>query len=153
MKIVIASDHAGYQLKSTLINHLHLGDHQVLDLGTDSPESMDYPDVVHPLASVIEKGHFNSDSRIENYDLGILICGSANGVAMTANKHQDIRAAICWDVELAQLARQHNDANVVCIPARFITEEKSIQIVDAFLTTQFEGGRHEKRVCKIAIPY
>lgn len=154
MKIAIASDHAGYELKSTIINHLFLNDHEVLDLGTDSIESMDYPDVVHPLASVIESGHFNGNSSdgLEIYDLGILICGSANGVAMTANKHQDIRAAICWEVELAQLARQHNDANVVCLPARFITEEKAIQIVDAFLGSQFEGGRHEKRVCKIAIP-
>jgi ribose 5-phosphate isomerase B len=153
MKIAIASDHAGYELKSTIISHLFLQDNEVLDLGTDSPESMDYPDVVHPLASVIERGHFNEESQVEEYDLGILICGSANGVAMTANKHEDIRAAICWDVDLAKLARQHNNANVVCLPARFITEEKAIEIVDAFLNTQFEGGRHEKRVCKISIPH
>lgn len=149
MNIAIASDHAGYQLKSTLVEYLKEKENKVLNLGTDSTESMDYPDVVHPLSYIVELK--KTELFDEEYDLGILICGSANGVAMTANKHQGIRAAICWEPEIAKLARQHNNANVLCLPARFISEEKAIEIVDAFLNAEFEGGRHENRVSKIPL--
>lgn len=114
---------------------------ELKDFGTYSNASADYPDFAHPVASAVESGEF---------DLGILVCGSANGVAITANKHQGIRAAICWTVELAELARKHNDANIVCIPARFISIDEANKIVAAFLNTDFEGGRHATRVGKIA---
>lgn len=140
MEISIASDHAGFNLKSAIIDHLKSKNIQLKDFGTDSDKSMDYPDVAHPLAD-----------SIRAHNLGILICGSANGVAMTANKHKKVRAAICWEVELAKLAREHNNANVLCLPARFISEDLALQIVDTFLVTEFEGGRHEKRVNKVAI--
>jgi ribose 5-phosphate isomerase B len=138
-KIAIGADHAGFDYKELLIKHLH--HFEVKDFGTYSTDSVDYPDFSHPVATAVENGEF---------DLGILICGSANGVAMAANKHQGIRAAICWTEELASLARSHNDANVLCIPARFITPELAIQITDKFLSTSFEGGRHAKRVNKIS---
>jgi ribose 5-phosphate isomerase B len=144
MIIPIGCDHAGFKTKELIIKHLTNKGLEVKDFGCYSEESIDYPDYAHPVAQMVE----------ENPGMiGILLCGSGNGINMTANKHEDIRAAICWDVELAKLARQHNNANVVCLPARFITEEKAIQIVDAFLNTDFEGGRHEKRVCKISIPH
>lgn len=140
MDIALGADHAGYDSKleiRTLL--LNLG-HTVVDFGTNSLDSMDYPDVAHPL----------SDSVADNEsDFGILICGSANGMAMTANKNKDIRAAICWDVEIAALARKHNNANILCLPARFISNELASQIVETFLTTAFEFGRHELRVNKI----
>lgn len=138
----IGADHAGYEYKQVLITYLEAQGYSVKDFGTDSPDSVDYPDYVHPLASEVETGKL---------DLGILICGSGNGVCMAANKHKNVRAALVWQVELAELARQHNNANVVCIPARFISMDLAKKITDAFLTTEFEGGRHQRRVDKIAL--
>jgi ribose 5-phosphate isomerase B len=140
-KIAIGSDHAGYEMKEKVKSLLQKQGFELTDFGTHSTESADYPDFAHPVAIAVEKG--------EN-DLGILICGSANGVAMAANKHQGIRAAICWNEELASLARQHNNANVLCLPARFIKMELAEKIVDQFLKVDFEGGRHERRVNKIS---
>ncbi|HZH67737.1 MAG TPA: ribose 5-phosphate isomerase B [Chitinophagales bacterium] len=139
-KIAIGSDHAGFEYKSALIKYLNSKNVEVKDFGTDSLDSVDYPDYVHPLCDYIEKG---------NCDYGILLCGSSNGVAITANKHQDIRAAICWENEISELARLHNDANVICLPARFISLEDAIKFIDTFLTTDFEGGRHQRRVDKM----
>jgi ribose 5-phosphate isomerase B len=141
MKIAIGGDHAGFAYKQRLIDFLKKSGHEVLDFGPGSDASVDYPDHVHPLAEAVEKKEAN---------LGILICGSANGVAMAANKHQGIRAAICWNKDLAALARQHNDANVICLGARFLAYEYAEGIVDVFLTTAFEGGRHQIRVDKIS---
>jgi ribose 5-phosphate isomerase B len=138
-KIAIAGDHAGFELKEIIKNHLK-GRFEVVDFGTHSLDSVDYPDFVHPAASSVENG---------SNELGILICGSGQGVSMTANKHQKIRCALCWEVELAELAKQHNNANMVALPARFISEELALKIVDAFLSTEFEGGRHQNRVDKI----
>jgi ribose 5-phosphate isomerase B len=140
MKIAIAADHAGFELKAQLIPFLHQLGLSIEDLGTHSLESMDYPDVAHPLATQVESSEA---------EFGVLICGSANGVAMAANKHQGIRAAICWNTEIASLARQHNNANVLCLPARFISVEEAFQITKTFLDTEFEGGRHQRRVDKI----
>lgn len=140
MKIAIACDHAGFEYKEKLVNYLKDKGYEVKDFGTHSPESMDYPDAVHPLASAVEA---------EELDKGIVLCGSGNGVSMTANKHQGIRCALCWNQEIAWLARLHNDANVCAIPARFISYEEAEEIVTRFLTTDFEGGRHQKRVEKI----
>ena len=141
MKIVIGADHAGFQYKQHLIDFLKSNGHQVKDYGTESADSVDYPDFAHPVSNDVADG---------KAELGILICGSANGVAMTANKHQKVRAAICWNEELASLARLHNNANVLCLPARFIPFEEAQKITDTFLTTSFEGGRHERRVGKIS---
>lgn len=141
MKIVIASDHAGYDLKE-FIKETYKNTITFEDLGTYSKDSTDYPDYAHPLALSIQNNHVTK---------GILICGSGNGVAITANKHPNVRAAICWIPELASLARQHNDANVLVIPARFVTFEQARTIIDAFMSTDFEGGRHTKRVEKINI--
>lgn len=138
--IAIGCDHAGYQMRETLLPFLKNLGYDVNDFGTYSEESVDYPDFVHPVANSIEQ---------EESDLGILICGSANGVAITANKHKDIRAAIVWKEELAALARQHNNANVICLPARFISLEDAKQFTKTFLTTDFEGGRHQNRVNKM----
>ncbi|MEP1096677.1 MAG: ribose 5-phosphate isomerase B [Cyclobacteriaceae bacterium] len=140
MKIAIGGDHAGFQYKERLTQHLKSAGHDVSDFGPASDGSVDYPDHVHPLADSITSN--------EN-ELGILICGSGNGVAMTANKHQGIRAALCWTSELAALARQHNNANIICIPARFIAYEYAENLVDLFVSTEFEGGRHQNRVDKI----
>jgi ribose 5-phosphate isomerase B len=140
MKIAIAADHAGFELKSILLPFLTQQGISFEDLGTYSLDSMDYPDVAHPLADKVESGEA---------ELGILICGSANGVAMAANKHQGIRAAICWKTEIAALARQHNNANVLCLPARFISSDEASEITNIFLQTEFEGGRHQRRVEKI----
>lgn len=139
VKIAIGSDHAGFEYKQALANSLP--ENEVEDFGTYSPDSVDYPDFAHPVASAVESG---------NADFGILVCGSANGVAITANKHQGIRAAICWNTELAALARQHNNANIVCIPAKFISLNMAKEIVSTFLSTEFEGGRHATRVNKMA---
>ncbi len=136
--IAIGSDHAGFDYKEVIKKHL--SNYLVKDFGTHSTDSVDYPDFAHPVASAVESGEFQ---------LGILICGSANGVAITANKHAGIRAAICWKAEIASLARQHNDANILCIPARFISQEEATEIVETFLNTKFEGGRHQNRVNKI----
>jgi len=140
-KIAIGGDHAGFELKETLAKLLTDQGYTIHDFGTYSTDSADYPDFAHAVAGAVEEGKFN---------LGILICGSANGVAMTANKHENIRAAICWNEELAALARQHNNANILCLPARFITGQMAEQIVDRFLNSSFEGGRHERRVNKIS---
>ncbi len=139
-KIAIAADHAGFEYKELIKKYLE-GKYEVQDFWTYSTDSVDYPDFVHPSASSVENG--------EN-ELGILICGSGNGVQITANKHQKIRCALCWMPEIASLARQHNDANMISIPARFISKELAFEIVDKFLTTDFEGGRHQNRVDKIA---
>lgn len=139
LSIAIGGDHAGYEYKKILIDFLK--DHTIKDFGTYSNDSVDYPDFAHPVASAVES---------EEFDLGILICGSANGVAITANKHQGIRAAICWNEELAELARSHNNANVLCIPARFVSPELAIKITSKFIDTAFEGGRHANRVSKIS---
>lgn len=141
MNIAIGGDHAGYDHKEVLVPYIKSKGHDVKDFGPFSPESVDYPDFVHPLASAVEKGDF---------DFGILICGSGNGVAITANKHQNIRAALCWVPELSALARQHNNANVLCLASRFIDIEVQKQIIDAFFEAEFEGGRHERRVNKIS---
>ena len=140
MIVAIGGDHAGYEYKSRMISFLESAGHSVLDFGPGSTASVDYPDHVHPLAESVENGKAN---------LGILICGSCNGVAMTANKHQGIRAAICWNKDLAALARQHNDANIICLGARFLAYEYAEGIVDVFIKTDFEGGRHQTRVEKI----
>lgn len=141
-KIGFASDHAGYEMKISLIEYLKSLGFEVFDFGCHSTESCDYPDFAHPLASAVEGGDF---------DFGITLCGSGNGINMTANKHAGIRSALCWNVELAELARLHNDANICALPARFITVELAKQIVDMFLKTNFEGGRHIKRINKIAL--
>jgi len=141
MKIAIGSDHAGFDYKSTLVEYLRDLGHEVQDFGPVSADSVDYPDFAHPVASSVES---------QENELGVLICGSANGVAITANKHQGIRAAIAWQNEIAALARQHNDANVLCIPARFIDLDLAKKITQTFTTTNFEGGRHANRVNKIA---
>lgn len=141
MKIAIGGDHAGFEYKQELIKTLTEAGHEVKDFGPSSEASVDYPDFAHPVALSVEGG--------EN-ELGILICGSGNGVAITANKHQGIRAALCWTKELGALARQHNNANVLCLPARFIDLDTARQITLTFLATAFEGGRHENRVNKIS---
>lgn len=141
MKIAIGSDHAGVDYKASIIDYLTELGHEVQDFGPTTCDSVDYPDFAHPVASSVEN---------KENELGILICGSANGVAITANKHQGIRAAIAWQNEIAALARQHNNANIVCIPARFIDVELAKKIANTFITTDFEGGRHATRVNKIA---
>ena len=139
LRIAIGADHAGFDYKEAIAKWLNSD--TLKDFGTYSTDSADYPDFAHPVASAVESGEF---------DFGILVCGSANGVAITANKHQGIRAAICWNEELAGLARKHNNANIVCIPARFISIEEAEKIVKTFLATDFEGGRHATRVNKMA---
>ncbi|HIX54838.1 MAG TPA: ribose 5-phosphate isomerase B [Candidatus Sphingobacterium stercoripullorum] len=140
-KIAIGGDHAGYEYKSALIDSLKEWGYQPVNFGADTADSVDYPDFAHPVASAVEN---------KEADFGVLICGSANGVAITANKHAGIRAAICWEKEIASLARLHNNANVVCIPARFIELGLAKEIVKEFLETEFEGGRHARRVDKIS---
>ncbi len=142
MKIAIGADHAGVNYKSFLIEALTAQGFELINKGTDSEASCDYPDYAHPVADSVESGETT---------FGILICGSANGVAITANKHQGIRAALCWKEEIAALARQHNNANVVCIPARYLTTDEALTIALTFINTEFEGGRHENRVNKIAL--
>ena len=139
--IAIGSDHAGFEYKSMIIEMLQGRGVQVKDFVTDSPDSVDYPDFAHPVSSAVEDGEASC---------GVLICGSANGVAITANKHQGIRAAICWNNEVAKLIRQHNNANVICLPARFVSPPAAEEMVNIFLSTEFEGGRHGTRVAKIA---
>lgn len=140
MRIALGGDHAGYEYKKEIIRQLEQAGHQVKDFGPFTADSVDYPDFVHPVATAIEAGEF---------DYGILICGSANGVAITANKHRGIRAGIAWAKELAQLTRQHNNANVLCLPARFVSLDVAKECTAAFINTDFEGGRHQKRVDKI----
>ncbi len=139
--IAIGSDHAGFHYKSAIVAHLEAKGFEVRDFGTDSEASTDYPDYVHPVAQLVNTGAVPR---------GILVCGSGNGVCMTANKYAQVRAALVWENDLAALARQHNNANVLCLPERFISLESALQFVDTFLSTEFEGGRHERRVNKIA---
>ncbi len=139
-KLAIGSDHAGYKLKEEIISFLIKEEFEVKDFGTYSEESVDYPDFAHPVAESIGNGLYNK---------GILICGSGIGVCITANKHANIRAALCWNTEVAAISRLHNDANIVCLPARFIDSTLAIDIVKIFLSTEFEGGRHERRIKKI----
>ena len=138
--IAIGADHAGFAYKTMIIQWLRDHGYEVMDAGTDSEASTDYPDHIHPVADAVEEG----DAKF-----GIILCGSGNGAAMTANKHQGIRAALCWSQELASLARQHNNANVLAIPGRFVDEALALSMVDIFLKTPFEGGRHQRRVDKI----
>lgn len=140
-KIAIGGDHAGFHYKDMLIDWLKSQQFEVVDFGPGSADSVDYPDHVHPLAKAVASGQA---------ELGILICGSGNGVAITANKHPQVRAALCWLPEIAKLAREHNDANVLCIPARFVTEQAAVDMTQLFLSTPFEGGRHATRVNKIS---
>jgi ribose 5-phosphate isomerase B len=138
--IAIGCDHAGYIYKDVIVALLQERGIQVLNFGADSAESVDYPDFAHPVAEAVEQG---------KAQMGILLCGTGNGVAMTANKHRGIRAALCWTEEVARLVRQHNDANVLAIPARFVNETLALAMVEIFIETPFEGGRHERRVRKI----
>jgi len=140
MKIAIGGDHAAMEYKPKLIAFLEAKGHKVKDFGPFSDDSVDYPDFAHPVATAV---------HTSEYEFGVLICGSGQGVSMTANKHDGIRAALCWKEELAALSRQHNNANIVCLPARFISYEEAETIVDTFIKTAFEGGRHERRVNKI----
>jgi len=139
--IAVGADHAGFEHKNAVAEWLKGKGYEVKDFGTDGPASVDYPDFAHPLASFVEEG---------NAAFGILFCGSANGVAITANKHQGIRAGLVWDNEVAKLTRRHNDANVLCIPARFVALPYAQQIIETFIETQFEGGRHANRTAKMA---
>lgn len=142
MDIVISCDHAGFELKEKVKQALIAKGVMVNDMGPSTADRVDYPDMIHPLAKAIDEGR---------EEMGIIICGSGNGVAMTANKYANVRAAICWNREIAALARQHNDANILSLPARFISDEEALACVDAFLNEKFEGGRHADRVGKIAI--
>lgn len=142
MKIAFASDHAAFDLKSIIMPYVEEKGYETVDFGTYSPDSCDYADYAHPAARAVESGEC---------DFGIAMCGSGNGIQMTLNKHQSIRAALCWLPELAALARQHNDANFLVLPARFIAVEDAREIVDAYLQAQFEGGRHAKRIAKIPV--
>ena len=139
--IPIGADHAGFKLKNLIIKHLNDKGLETKDFGCYSEESIDYPDYAHPVAESV-----GNDSNL----LGVLICGSGNGISMTANKHQNIRSAICWNVEIAKLAREHNNANIITLPARFISEEEALKMIDVFFETEFEGGRHQRRVDKIS---
>jgi len=142
MTISIGNDHAGLEYKSAIIEHLKTKGYTIKNYGTDTNDSADYPDFVHPVASDVNNG---------KVDLGILICGTANGVGMTANKYQNVRAGVCWNSEISELARQHNNANIICIPARFTSIPQAIKMVDVFLETEFEGGRHKRRIDKIPL--
>ncbi|MFD0699857.1 ribose 5-phosphate isomerase B [Myroides pelagicus] len=141
MKISIGNDHAGPEYKKAIVKYLESKGIEVTNYGTDSFDSVDYPDFGHKVASDVEEG---------KADFGIVICGSGNGIAMTANKHQGVRCALCWTKEIAELARLHNDANVISIPARYTSIEQAIAMVETFLNTEFEGGRHQNRVSKIS---
>ncbi|MDE5958341.1 MAG: ribose 5-phosphate isomerase B [Muribaculaceae bacterium] len=140
--IAFASDHAGYELKEALIEYVNSKGYNVIDFGTHSEESCDYPDFAHPAAMAVEDG---------TAAFGIAMCGTGNGIQMTLNKHQGIRAALCWRPELAALAKEHNNANILVLPARFVSYDEAVAIVDAYLNAQFEGGRHQRRIDKIAV--
>lgn len=141
MKISIGNDHAGPEYKKAIVLFLESKGYEIINHGTDTFDSVDYPDFGHPVAIDVESG---------KADFGIVICGSGNGIAITANKHQGIRAALCWTKEIAELARQHNDANIISIPARYTSIQQAVEMVETFITTNFEGGRHQNRVNKIA---
>ncbi len=140
MKIAIGNDHAGTEYKKKVVEFLEKNGHEVINHGTDSTESVDYPDFIHPVADAVSHG---------KVDYGIIICGSGNGANMTANKHEKVRSALCWNKEIVGLARQHNNANILSIPARFTAIEQAVEMVEVFLATPFDGGRHEIRVNKI----
>jgi ribose 5-phosphate isomerase B len=140
--LAIASDHAGYQMKLSIIEYLEEKGYEVMDFGTDSTEAVNYPDFGHPLAEAVESGRF---------DTGVSLCGSGNGINMVTNKHQGIRGALCWNKEISIMARSHNDANICSLPARYIDLETAREIVDAFLETAYEGGRHDIRISHIPI--
>ena len=140
MKIVIGNDHAGTEYKKSIVELLETMGHQVHNYGTDHNNSVDYPDHVHPVAKDVDQN---------NADFGVLICGSGNGVCMTANKYQNVRAALCWNTEIAGLARGHNNANIICIPARYVSLDQALNMIQTFFTEPFEGGRHQNRVDKI----
>jgi ribose 5-phosphate isomerase B len=141
MKIAIGNDHAGPEYKKAIMDMLKAKGYEVINYGTDSTDSVDYPDFGHPVATDVAEG---------KVDFGIIICGSGNGIAMTANKHPKVRAALCWMKEIASLARQHNDANIISIPARYTSIPQAVEMVETFINTAFEGGRHQNRVKKIA---
>lgn len=141
MTIAIGNDHAGTTYKTAIVSHLEAAGYTITNYGTDEESSVDYPDFVHPVATAVNNA---------TVDYGIIICGSGNGVSMTANKHKNVRAALCWIKEIAVLAREHNDANILSIPARYTSKQQAIAMVDAFLGTAFEGGRHQRRVDKIS---
>ena len=140
MKIAIGNDHAGTEYKLAVVGLLKSMNFEVINYGTDGSDSVDYPDFIHPVAEDVEKG---------NVSIGIILCGSGNGASMTANKHQGVRAALCWNKEITALAREHNDANILSLPARFISLSQALDMVKTFLNTKFEGGRHERRIEKI----
>ena len=142
MTISIGNDHAGPDYKFEIVKHLEAKGYTVNNYGTDSTDSVDYPDFVHPVAKDV------NDAKV---DFGILICGSANGVAMTANKYQNVRAGVCWMNEITELTRQHNNANIICIPARYTSIPQALKMVDTFLNIEFEGGRHKNRIDKIPL--
>lgn len=139
--VALGADHAGYEFKMMILELLEAKGLQILDVGTHNQDSVDYPDFAHPVSEAVEQG---------TASCGILLCGSANGVAITANKHQQIRAAVCWTEAIARMARQHNNANIICIPARFVSPPMAEEMINVFLATPYEGGRHEARVAKIA---
>ena len=140
MKIAIGADHAGYLLKEILIGYLNSLDYEVIDYGTNSEKSVDYPDIIHPLANDVNNGKFEK---------AIIICGSGIGVSLVANRYPNVRAALCWNEDVVKLCRQHNNANILALPARFITDLQAITFVDLFLSTEFESGRHQNRIDKI----
>lgn len=142
MKVAFASDHAGYELKQSLMELMKQRGYEPVDFGTNSTDSCDYPDYAHPAADAVEKGECA---------FGIAMCGTGNGISMTLNKHQGIRAALCWEPEIAALAKQHNNANILVLPARFVSEEMAVKIVDAYLNAEYEGGRHQRRIDKIPV--
>lgn len=142
LRIALASDHAGYELKQTVASYLNQQGAQTHDFGCYSTDSCDYPDFAHPCAEAVENG---------DYDYGVIICSTGNGICMTVNKHQHIRAALCWDIPLAELARQHNNANILALPAKFVSMDKALSILDTFFSTDFEGGRHQRRIDKIPL--
>ena len=142
MKVAVGNDHAGYEIKLVVLEWLKEQGYEVRNFGTDSPDSVDYPDYVHPVAEAVETGE---------YDLGVLICGSGQGVSFTANKHQGIRATLCWIPEIAELARAHNNSNILCLPGRFVDREMAIGIMENFFSTPFEGGRHQTRIDKVPV--
>ena len=144
MKISIGNDHAGVDYKQAIIKHLENKGNTLNNYGTNVLESVDYPDFIHPVAKSVQEG---------NVDFGIIICGSGNGAAMTANKHQKVRAALCWTKEIAELARQHNDANILSLPARYLSLPQALQMVDVFLSTKFEAGRHTAMVRVLLVPH
>ena len=142
MKIVIGNDHAGVQVKEKIKEHLTKKGHIVINKGYDGKESVDYPDYIHPVSKEVKEG---------KADIGVIVCGSGNGAAMTANKHRGIRAAICWNEETAALSKQHNNANIISIPSRFLEDDKILNIVDVFIKEEFERGRHVRRIKKIDV--